>query len=241
MKKFILPVAVVIVMMAACTVLQGRWSERWGAPATPQLNDWTARLQQVPLEFGDWEGQEVAGNPEQLKASGAVGGVGRAYKNRETGDTVSVFLVCGTSRKVTAHTPDKCYVAAGFRMGPINPDTVELDAGSASAAQFFTAPFQKNEEIESQRIRILWGWSADGDWIAPGTGTTHKIALSRYPALFKLYVFGDCKTMEQSVHETACDEFVRDFIPVLNEVLFDTPATADAAAPANPAANASPG
>lgn len=240
MKKILLPVAVVVVMMAVCTVLQGRWSERWGAPATPLLNEWTSRLDQVPLEFGDWEGQEVAGNPEQLKASGAVGGVGRAYKNRETGETVSVFLVCGTSRKVTAHTPDKCYVAAGFRMGPINPDTVELDAGNTDVAQFFTAPFQKNEEIESQRIRILWGWSADGKWIAPGTGTTHKIPLSRYPALFKLYVFGDCKEMEQSVQETACDEFVRDFIPVLNQVLFHASPPTDISSPAAPAAPAAP-
>jgi len=231
MKKAALPIAVVVLLMAVCTVLQGRWSERWGSPVSPLLDEWTSRLDQVPLEFGNWEGHEVSGNPEQLKASGAVGGVGRAYKNRETGEAVSVFLVCGTSRKVTAHTPDKCYVAAGYRMG-VSPETVELEAGETDTAQFFTAPFQKTEQVESQRLRILWAWSADGEWMAPGTGTTHKIALSKYPALFKLYVFGDCKEMEQSVQETACDEFIKDFMPVLNQALFQAD-SADASAPAD--------
>lgn len=236
MKNAILPVSVVVVMMAVCTVLQGRWSERWGSPVSPTLDEWTSRLDQVPLEFGDWKGQEVTGNPEQLKASGAVGGVGRAYKNRETGDAVSVFLVCGTSRKVTAHTPDKCYVAAGFRMGVESPETVNLEAGASQQAQFFTAPFQKSEQIESQRLRILWAWSADGKWIAPGTGTTHKIALAQYPALYKLYVFSDCKEMDQSVQQTACDEFVKDFMPVLNKVLFPSSEVATSGQTSPPAA-----
>jgi Protein of unknown function (DUF3485) len=234
MKKAAVPIAVVVMLMAVCTVLQGRWSERWGTPVTPMLEEWTSRLDQVPLDFGDWEGQEVAGNPEQLKASGAVGGVGRAYKNRETGDAVSVFLVCGTSRKVTAHAPDKCYVAAGYRMGSVNPSTVEMDAGDANVAQFFTAPFEKSEQIESQRLRILWAWSADGNWIAPGSDTTFKIALAQYPALFKLYVFGDCKDLEQSVQETACDEFVKEFMPVLNKALFPAGPANEVAAPDAP-------
>lgn len=215
----IVAIAVTVVSMAICAYVQGSWSERWGTPATEQLIEWTARLENIPNSFGNWQGQAIEANEQELKASGARGAAGRAYKNKETGEVVSVFLVCGTARRVSTHTPDKCYVSHGFRMDR-NPTTYEIPLEDGTTAKFFTAPFNKSDTISTTRLRILWTWSPDGNWIAPGNSATVKFQLSQYKTLFKLYVISETSSMDQPVHQTPCERFLQEFLPELNEVLF---------------------
>ena len=191
---------------------------RLGRPHDRPDQAWSRRLDNLPATVGDWDGTRIQANEQELKASGARGAGGIAYRNRETGEVVSVFLVCGTARRVSTHTPDKCYVSHGFRMDK-NPTSYEIET-SAGKAQFFTAPFNKSDTISTTRLRILWSWSPDGSWIAPGTASTHKMALSKYNALFKLYVITEVNSMDQRVDETAAYRFIQEYLPELNELLF---------------------
>lgn len=210
--------SVAVVAMIVGGYLQGIWSERWGEPMTAQIQEWSQRLDELPMTLGNWEGQRIEANQQELEASGARGAAGVAYRNRETGEIVTVFLVCGTARRISTHTPDKCYVSHGFRMDK-NPTTYEIDT-QAGPAQFFTAPFNKRDAVSTTRLRILWSWSPDGNWIAPGTASTHKMALSKYKALYKLYVITEVNSMDQRVDETAAYHFVQNYLPTLNEHLF---------------------
>ena len=163
-------------------------------------------------------------NEEQFKESMCNGVVSRLYRHAVTGDEVSVFLVSGKSYHITIHTPDWCYVAAGFEMrrNPINysvecPDVVENP-------DFRTAVFYKDTPTETNRLRILWSYTEDGRWTSPKLA---KQLFGHKPALYKVYLITSIGESAPSMSEEPSVEFAKVFIPTINKVLFPNDATAD--------------
>jgi len=215
-----LPIAVAVIVMVLTAWVQGRWSERWGTPvSSEEVEQWVSRMDNIPLEIGDWVGHELERDEEQFKASKASGSMSRQYEIPGSGRSVHVSLMCGTARNVAIHTPDKCYVAAGFNMVS-QPEKFILQTED-SAAEFFTTAFTK-EEIESglSRMRIFWSWNADGrHWIAPGGHVTAKVPLSRHRMLYKLYIVTAIPSVSQSASENPYRDFIEQLLPVLNQAL----------------------
>ena len=213
--QMILPVAIGALLIVICSIFQGVWTGRWGAGASADVVAFTEAFQRIPLVIGErWRGED---NPEmddlEREAAGAAGYLTRNYHNDETGEVVSVYMICGASRDVAIHTPDKCYPGAGFRMeDKIRRHRIETER---SAAEFFTSVFLRQEPDRSQRLRIFWAWNADGKWEAP-----------RWPrwkygrrALSKIYL--TAPTSEgQSADDNPCPEFAQLFLPEVDRLLF---------------------
>ena len=111
-------VGVLGVVSIAGAVQQGIITDRWSSEVTERLQNFTDRLEAVPTTIGDWtsvETEETEKTKRQWIASGCHGKVSRVYTH-PNGMAVNVFLVSGKALHVTQHSPDWCYVAAGYEM-----------------------------------------------------------------------------------------------------------------------------
>jgi hypothetical protein len=217
MMKYI-PFAVVIVILAAGTLIEGKFSDRWGRKSSEKLEAFTARLKDVPMNVGGWDGEDDAINEEEFKASNCAGCLSRTYRNRE-GQQVNVYVVSGTARHVTIHTPDWCYVGAGYKM-EMEPQQYSMtEVPLEHAPEFLTTRFLKETALDTHRIRIFWSFSDNGDWIGP---RMPKPAFAGKNAMYKIYMITqiDGQSIGADIENNPTLNFAKDFFPVLNKVLF---------------------
>ncbi len=86
-------------------------------------------LANVPLEIGDWIGQDVALDPRIVRAADVDDYINRIYRRRGRSDTVGLYVSCGGKvRDLMPHRPEVCYPAAGWVLR--DSQTVELDISS---------------------------------------------------------------------------------------------------------------
>src|SRR5262245_55768945 len=71
--------------------------------ASGDAREASARLDNVPAEFGDWTSTEVPMDDKVLRVAEATGHVSRIYRNRKTGNLVSVLLLSGPPGPIGAH------------------------------------------------------------------------------------------------------------------------------------------
>lgn len=210
-----LPIGVAVVLMLATCRVQGVWSERWSN--FPELEILANQLDSIPLNFGQWQGEDRGKSEEKIRQiSGAVGELIRSYRNA-SGEEVRVSIICGRQRDVFYHTPERCYPAAGFDMQG-EPVQEVIETAGGQPAEFFTTSFLKSEPTGTHAEKGYWSWSGNGTWLAP---KNHKWEFAGHRALYKLYVFatipGSNKTAAGSTD--FCTEFIREFIPVANAAL----------------------
>ncbi len=215
MKTNMLVGAVALVVIAAGAVLQGRISDRWTKTTSEKLERFTQRLDAVPTEIGDWIGVDTEVDQEQFAASNCAGCVSRTYQDRRTGQEVSVYLVSGTARHVTIHTPDWCYQGAGYEMRD-QPISYNVQCGDREA-EFRVARFVKEETTNVSRLRILWSYTDDGNWQGP---KWPKPAFAGRPALYKVYLIRSLGEDVPKLSEDPAVEFAKQFIPIVNAALF---------------------
>ena len=206
--------------------MNGYWTDRWGTSyADEQIQDYVEHLKTVPMNFGDWEGsdQPVTDDSEmQLKAAHIAHAVQRTYRNTKTDEVVSVFLACGPQRHLAIHTPNSCFVAAGYDMANEKPLQFPIDIEDQSGGQepkqteFYTVRFRKDETAGSQYIRVFWSWNAGEGWMAPDWP---KVTFAWKKALYKLYVMGNVEKVGDDLKDDPRVQFIRDFIPVVDEHL----------------------
>lgn len=217
--KLTLPIAVVLIVIAMTTVLQGRKSERWpfAESRTESLQGFSARLDYIPMDVGNWKGTDEEVNQEEFAASNCDKCVSRVYRNEITGESVSVYLVSGVSRHITIHTPDWCYVGAGFEMeSEQEPFTMRCGA-NVKDAEFLTTTFRKEDRLGSNRLRIFWAFTDNGDWKSP---RNPKPEYAGRPAMFKVYLItGAGPRMAQAANSPAV-AFGEEFLPIANQILF---------------------
>ena len=214
--KFV-PFAVVLVVLAVGTLIEGKYSDRWGQAESEKLNEFTDRLQLVPKTIGDWEGVDEEINKEEFKASHCTGCISRNYVNRE-GQRVNVYLVSGSARHVTIHTPDWCYVGAGYEMiDDPQQYTIDKVQGVEPQPEFLTTVFKKEDPLATHMIRIFWSFSDDGNWRGP---RMPKPTFAGRSALYKVYLITELEEVGAKIESNPTLEFVRQFLPILNSVLF---------------------
>jgi hypothetical protein len=214
---------------AGIAVLIGTWyhgvmTERWGMRRSGSLDKFTELVPHVPMEFGPWIGTEDKVDEEQFKLTNCTACIQRTYRHKDTGESVSLYLVSGSGRNITIHTPDWCYRASGF-LADSDPVTYRIDTDDVSPdPEFATAVFRKTEEGtgRSSVMRIFWTYSYDGKWTGP---TWAKLVLTRQPAVYKVYlIYAVPPNGETEPTRTPVPEFVRDTFAQLNNSLFLQPA-----------------
>jgi hypothetical protein len=197
--------------LIATGLVHGFWTERWRpAPATAAA---AARLDEVPLAVGDWQGQIVEVKPGQAGA-GVAGFIQRRYVNRKTGATVVMALICGRPGPVCIHTPEACYGATGYTVGGRKKVEVAKPAG----ARFWTADATKSNATDETWVRIYWGWNGGRGWAAPEDS---RLTFDRrYDVLHKLYVIRELGGGSASPKSEPCEEFLNALLPELDRGLF---------------------
>lgn len=208
-----LPIGLAVVVMLFAGVIQGWISERWGT--FPELQKFAEQLQKIPVDFGEWKGEDgEKSNEKILKIAGAEGELVRTYRNA-AGEEVQMSIICARLQDIFAHSPERCFPAAGFEMlGNPEPAVFETADGSA---EFFTTSFKKSEATATHEVRGYWSWSGNGQWVAP---KNPKLEFAgQQHALYKLYVFANQGTKQRTTDRDYVKEFIKDFIPALNKSL----------------------
>jgi len=216
-----LPIGILLGVLVIGTYVEGTYSDRWGKAQSEKLDQFTAAVDRIPKEFGHWTSIDDKVDEEQFRASNCTNCISRTYTNRE-GERVNVYLVSGTGRHVTIHTPDWCYVGAGYDI--IDGEPQQFTDNSASTLEtppeFLTAIFRKEDPLFTHHIRIFWTFSDDGIWRGP---RMPKPALGSKPAMYKIYMITDINEVNAEVSKDATLKFAREFLPLINGILFEEP------------------
>lgn len=212
-----------VALVGGVTVVQGLWTDRWtGRNVKAELAEAADLLEKrFPVRFGDWEYvQDLEGDPKELERAGAVGHVSRLFRNIDTKDQVSAFVVCATPHDASGHTPDRCYPGAGFEIAEAeHRQSVPLDDGRT--AETFTGTFRKS----GQTLRVYWTYGVDGKWVAPQIA---RIELAGASSVNKLYAIIDESRTTKPRAQAACNDFLASLLPEIDRSL--------GIAPQNPAA-----
>jgi hypothetical protein len=210
-----LPILAAAVVLVSTGLVHGVWTDRWKKSGA--LERAVARLDRVPLVIGDWQGQPDELDRDQLEAAEIAGHLLRRYENKRTGDKVTVLVVCGRPGPISVHSPDICYRGAGYEVVERAKYASPEGAGSP-AAEFFAGRFHKEQPGGVSNLRILWAWTADGDWKAPDGDP--RLRFARAPALYKLYLIRDMRSPDEPLADDAAGRFAGRLLPELNRALF---------------------
>ncbi len=216
-----IPIAIALVIVVAASAYEGlAIKDRWGETTIdPQL--FVDQFSRVPLEIGNWQGEDLPVEELVSRTAGAVEYVSRVYRNSETNQSVTLWLIVGHSRDITRHTPNVCYPSSGFAQKSKQlkyvvdlPGNDEDDEGV-----FYTAKFEKENANIRQTERVFWAWNhADYQkWEAPDSQRMHY-GLAR--ALYKLYFTSSVPDPNQPMEQNAAAEFAEVMLPAINEALF---------------------
>ncbi|HEY2840843.1 MAG TPA: exosortase-associated EpsI family protein [Pirellulales bacterium] len=233
MKNY-LTIGIAAALIVSTGVVHGFWTGGFdfilGKPsASEQRAVFADRLKTVPKEVGNWVGDDLEPMDGRTREVANVDySLERSYKNVRTGANSSVFIVSGHFRDIAVHTPDQCYVAAGYEMlsDPIKY-VIETPAGSVEA---YTTVFKKDDHhTEPHYLRVFWTWSFDGNWVAPNSP---RIEFVGQPALYKMYIISQLQQPLRSTSEDLSVGFANQFVPALNRALF--PGASNAAIGSDP-------
>lgn len=194
--------------LVVCGIVHGYWTDRWATPV--ETTQAAQRLDDIPLQMGEWEGEELEVKPGEAGA-GVARCIKRLYVHRKTGTTVSLFLVCGRPGPVSIHTPDVCYGASGFSIN------TRARYESESGNSMWKTDATRTSATEEKRLRLYWGWSDGTAWTAADDPRTQ---FARRPVLHKLYVVRELSGWNEPNHGEPCEEFLQTLLPVLGRVLF---------------------
>lgn len=210
----LLPAIVALIIIGVGILAQGYHAERWSARHDVKLNEFVPRISDVPLEFGDWDGVEQKIDSMQFEGSNAADAISLSYKNRVTGEKASVYLAVGMAYHMTLHSPDQCYPLNGYEIAAQKSRT-EIDCDLDKEVEFARGSYSKQREGVMQ---VLWTFSDDSNWYGP---MVPKTAFASSGALFKVYIITQVPPGENPSSTTRVGtEFAKDFLPVLNSILF---------------------
>jgi Protein of unknown function (DUF3485) len=199
------------VLVIACGVVHGFWSDRWRQPV--ETTEAANRLDALPLEVGDWHGTVVeVKNPT---AGGVAGTLSRHYENGKTGDAVSVYMVCGRAGPASIHTPEACYGGSGYDLSGKSRVDVRPEGGA-----FWSADAVKTKVADVTRLRLYWGWNDGKGWTAPDDARWTFVAYRHSPLLYKMYVLRDLNGGAQASKDEPCQAFLQAMLPEMDRTLF---------------------
>src|SRR5260370_39937401 len=103
MKRTFLTISAVIAVLLT-GIVHGIWTGRWEITDEPGAS--VARLPNVKMELGDWQGETLDAESRQL--GDASGCLLRRYTNKLSGANVKVCLLCGRPGPAVRHPADSC-------------------------------------------------------------------------------------------------------------------------------------
>jgi hypothetical protein len=211
MKRTIITAAAIVAILVT-GIVHGVWTGRWQVTDEPGAS--VARLPDVSMDLGDWQGETLDAESEQL--GDASGCLLRRYTNKFTGAAVTMFLLCGRPGPVAIHPPDSCYAAGGYEV--LTPSKFKAPAEpGATPPEFRVARMRKHRASEQSQVRIYWSWNEGAGWRVPAN-PRWTFASSR--VLFKLYLVRELPDLEEPLDDDPCIDLMRRLLPELDRALF---------------------
>jgi hypothetical protein len=229
-----LPVILGVGAIIGLTIAEAKISGRFQS-SNVTSEQFTTLLKNVPMDIGDWHGEDLPVEDQVRKTAGARGYVSRVYRNSVTGEEATIWLIVGHSRDVMRHTPDVCYPSSGFKTrAPENSRHTFVFEGQPPA-DFYTNTFVKEDATGRHLIRVFWSWfkpQEDGTvtWKAP---KIVRLEIGNTPSLYKLYFTSNMRDGKESTEDSQCNKFAEVFLPVVEKALSTTSSASD-----TPSANA---
>jgi hypothetical protein len=206
----IFPLTVTVTVLLAAGVVHGLWTDRWEAKPDPAAA--AQRFNDLPLTIGEWDGEALDVSARELQ--GLTGYLARRYVNRDTGDVVTLALMCGRPRVVSIHSPDVCYAASGYE---VTAPTRYSPSDLAERADFWMTEMVRTRVAEQTRLRVFFAWSAHGPWQAPDNP---RVVYAGVPVLYKLYLLRDLPAGNPPLTDDSCVDFFKRLQPELHRCLF---------------------
>ena len=213
-----LPALAAVLIVVAAGVTHGQWTGRWGY--STDLQDSPARLARIPLNVGDWKGEDIAIDEKkknEFDHAELVGRLLRSYVNKKTGDAVSLFLVSGLPGPISTHVPETCFSGSGYELRAKPRKMKVEDEGGGKESTFFSGEFRKPESPVAPGLRVLWAWLDKDRWEAVDDPRT-AFASSR--CLYKFYIVREVPNgAEEIAGEEPAVRFLKALTPALDEEL----------------------
>ncbi len=225
MIRMLLPAVLGLVAIVSLSFYEGyAMKDRWSEPGV-EAEELGKRFTQVPLNLGEWEGEDLPVDEVVRKTAGAIGYVSRRYTHATTRKQVVLWLIVGHSRDIVRHTPNACYPSSGFRQVG-SQLRHHLDVAGDKSAVFFTSKFEKEDALSRRIERVFWAFNHpdDNQWEAPEIGARTRYGLAK--ALYKLYFTSAVQPDEDTIEDNVAAEFGELMLPVIDEALFPTEAVA---------------
>lgn len=119
-RRFHLPAWIVCLVLLA-----GVSAEAWTRPGPLDARDFHARIRQtvaeLPLQWGPWQGVDVALPSDVVSLLNANALCSRMYTDHDTGASMWLLLEqCPDARQMTGHFPTLCFAANGWTLAGQN-------------------------------------------------------------------------------------------------------------------------
>lgn len=204
-----IPFTIGLALILASGLAHGVWTGRWRSSA--ELQAAAAKLANVPMDYGDWQGQDMKMSEYDVKAAGIVGYVNRRYVNKKTGEGVSIMLVCGPPGPISVHSPEVCYPGAGYM------PTAERFETKFGEDTFWTIKLSKQTALTRSDLVVNFAWNAKGVWDAPKWDP--RMGFAQYSALYKMYIIHEPRGSSDDKSNPSAD-FAQILLPSLRSILF---------------------
>ena len=204
--------AIVAAFVGLSGIVHGMWTNRWAANESVEGKN---LLEGLEDRVGDWQaGDALTINPAEIPEKTRCDS--RQFLPAKSGRPMVVSVTSGSPATVAVHTPDVCYLGAGYKLrGAVTKQTIPLAEKGASAS-FWVGDFDKTTAAGTEAIRVRWAWTADGNWQAPDYP---RWIFARSPILYKLYIVQPLAEEDDLTREDPYRKFVADLIPSLNRQL----------------------
>ena len=130
--------------------------------ATDQIPLPIGTLSRIPLQVGQWEGQDVAMDEAIRRATDTDDLVNRHYTRDGGRELVALYVACGVkARDLMPHRPEVCYPGAGWMLS--SSDDLELALADGSALACRLLRFSKGG-FDLRQIAVVNYYIVDGQY-----------------------------------------------------------------------------
>ncbi|MBP3960068.1 hypothetical protein J8F10_32985 [Gemmata sp. G18] len=195
--------------------LHGIYTHRWDSWAESVAGTAVDRIERVPLRAGAWEGERIEVDTLTLPEEMVGRAVSVRFVNRITGSTATVFLSCGPTDSIAAHTPRVCYPVNGY---PCSGTDLRASPAPAEdpAPEFWVSNFTKPDALAPIHLRVIWAWSDGRGWQVPGNPLR---TFRRSPVIYKCYVVRQVISPDEPVENDPGMQLLAALLPELDGVL----------------------
>ena len=149
-------------------------------------------LQRLPLQIGDWTGQDVAMDEAIVRATDTDALVNRKYFCKSTLDGVGLYIAYGArARDLEPHRPEVCYIGSGWTL--VDKQSMELTANNDLKLPCGILQFSRGA-LNTEKVIVLDYYIVDSQYSSDvsllrskawlGSGTIKYVAQIQIVAAF---------------------------------------------------------